>query len=118
VLETETFIVKEGNDIVERDFDVYQNCEIPDGTVINFLSKDEIVEDLYSRALNESEIANIKNSEDLNSIQETVGRFIRQKYGLWLSPHPYSNNSNIAAENFADTISLEILQRLQTRIKQ
>ncbi len=116
MLETESFIIKENDKIVERDIEIHTNCDIPDETVINFLSKDEIVEDLYSR-LNDEDKKTIAEIDDVKKLQESTGKFIRSKYGLWLNPHPYSNNNNIRAENFADNISLEILKRLQARIK-
>ncbi len=116
MLVTENFIVKENDEIVERDIQVYVNCDIPEGTVIEFLSKEEIIEDLCNR-LSDADKDVIAEIDDVKKLQESTGKCIRGKYGLWLNPHPYSNNNNIHTENFADNISLEILQRLQVRIK-
>ncbi len=117
MLVTDNFIVKENGSVVIKDIEVYSNCEIPDGTIIEFLTKEEIVEDLYSRALNDTEKELVVDAHDVNSLQETIGKFIRNEYGLWLRPHPYSNNHNLYADNFADKISLEILQQLQDRMR-
>lgn len=117
MLTIESFIVKENNEIVEKEIEVYTNCDIPDGVQINFLSKNEIVEDLYNRVLTDTDKDILKKNNDVHSIQESIGKFIRQKYGLWLNPHPYSNNSNLSADNFADNISLEIIKRLQDKMK-
>ncbi len=116
MLVTDTFIVKENGKVVIKEFAVYSNCEIPDDTEIDFLSKDEIVEDLESR-LNTEDKKLVIDAHDVIALQETIGRYIRNEYGLWLRPHPYSNNSNLHADNFADNISLEILQMLQNRMR-
>jgi len=117
-LVTRHFIVMENNRPAETDIEVYGNDEIPEGTSITFLSKDEIVDDLVNRVLNGEEKAGIKTKtvDELNCLTISLGSFIRNTYGLWLIPHPYSNGRNSSAENHAEKISKEIIEMIQKRL--
>jgi len=115
---TRHYIVKENGRATEADIEVYENDEVPDGTVINFLSKDEITDDLVNRVLNGDEKVDIKTKsvEELNCLTTSLGSFIRNTYGLWLIPHPYANGRKSSAENYAEKISKEIIEMIQQRL--
>lgn len=115
---TRHFIVKEDGKAAEADIEVYENDDIPSGTEINFLSKEEIVEDLLDRVLNgeDKETVRKETLDELNSLHPSLGSFIRNTYGLWLSPHTYSESRNSSAENYAEKISLEILKNVKQRL--
>lgn len=115
---TRHFIVKEDGRPTEADIDVYENDDIPDGTEINFLSKEEIAEDLVKRVLSGEEKAGIKTktANELNCLTTSLGSFIRNTYGLWLLPHPYASTRNSSADNSAEKISLEIIEMIQQRL--
>lgn len=117
-LVTRHFIVKEDDEPREVDIEIYENDDIPVGTEINFLSKDEIVEDLLNRVLSGEDKECVKNDsvEQLNSLNPSLGSFIRNTYGMWLSPHPYLDTRNSSAENYAEKISLEILKNIKQRL--
>jgi len=115
---TRHFIVKEGGKVVETDIEVHGNDDVPEGLVINFLSIDEIVNDLVNRVLTSKEKHNIKTEqiEELNSLHPSLGSFIRNTYGLWLMPHPYANGRKSTAENSSENISKQIIEILQKRL--
>lgn len=117
-LVTRHFIVKKNDTIVEADIEVYMNDEVPTETEIEFLSKDEIITDLCERVLDGDDKASIKTKteDELNGLAHSLGSFIRNTYGLWLSPHPYSNARNSSAENHAEQISKEIIKQVQQRL--
>jgi len=117
-LVTRHFIVKENGRAAEADIEVYENDEIPERATIEFLSKDEIVDDLYNRVLTGEEKAGIKTKtiKEQNCLTTSLGSFIRNTYGLWLIPHPYSNGRNSSAENHAEKISEEIIEMIQQRL--
>ena len=117
--------LKEGDDIIEKEVEIYSNDDIPqieEGeyaiTEKEFLSIEEIVDDLLNRVLNGEEKQQIVSTDEnnLKSLQETLGRFIRTTYGLWLNPHPYSNNHNMDVDNFADKISMMIIENVRKRL--
>jgi len=115
---TNHFIVKENGLVVETNISVNTNDTIPEELVIDFLSENEIVDDLIGRVLSGEDKHAIvsKTTEELNCINSSLGSFIRNTYGLWLSPHPYSENSNSSAENFADRISANIIDMIKQRL--
>lgn len=117
-LVTRHLIVKENDIVVEADVEIYMNDNIPEETAINFLSKDEIVNDLYERVLSGEEKVSIKtkSADELNRLTYSLGSFIRNTYGLWLSPHPYSNSRSTSADNCAEKISIEIIKQVQKRL--
>ncbi len=112
------FIVKKDGKPAEADIEVYGNDDIPDETEINFLSKEEIADDLVDRVLSGEEKAGLKTStpKELNCLTTSLGSFIRNTYGLWLTPHPYASARNSSAENYAEKISLEIIEMIQKRL--
>lgn len=111
-------IVKENEKIVEVNIELPANDDIPEGTEIDFLSKDEIVNDLVNRVLSGEDKVNIKGKspEDLNGLTNSLGSFIRNTYGLWLNPHPYVNSRNSSADNASENVSLEIIENVLTRL--
>lgn len=117
-IKTNHFIVKENGLVVETDIEVNTNDTIPEGVVIDFLTEDEIVDDLVGRVLSgeDKHLIKTETTEQLNCLHASLGCFIRNTYGLWLSPHPYSNNGNSSAENFADKISASIIEMLKKRL--
>lgn len=117
-LVTRHFIVKKDGKPSEEDIEVYGNDDVPEGTEIEFLSKEEIADDLVMRVMDGDEKAafKTKSAEELNCITTSLGSFIRNTYGLWLSPHPYSNARNSSADNFAEKISKEIIEMIQKRL--
>ena len=117
-LVTRHYIVKEDDKVVEVDIEVHGNDDIPDGTEINFLSKEEIAEDLVERVMNGDEKVALKTktANELNRLTTSLGSFIRNTYGLWLSPHPYASTRNSSADNSAEKISLEIIEMIQQRL--
>ena len=111
-------IIKEDDKIVESDIEIYTNDDIPEDVHIDFLSKDEIAEDLLDRVLSGEDKQTVRNNslDTLNALHPSLGSFIRNTYGLWLSPHPYANAKNSSAENYAEKISLEILKNVKQRL--
>ena len=118
VLASKHLIIKEDDKIVEANVEIHMNDDIPEGVHINFLSEDEIVEDLFDRVLSGEDKQTVKNDtiDTLNALHPSLGSFIRNTYGLWLSPHPYVNAKNSSAENYAEKISLEILKNVKQRL--
>ena len=116
-LTTRHLIVKENDKVVEKDIEVHMNDDIPEGVEINFLSKDEIANDLIDRVLSGEDKASVKtkSSGDLNCLSTSLGSFIRNTYGLWLSPHPYASR-HFSADNDVEKISLEIIEMVQKRL--
>lgn len=110
-------IVKEDDKIVEKDIDIDTNDDIPEGVEINFLSKDEIANDLVDRVLSGEDKASIKTqtAENQNGLSSSLGSFIRNTYGLWLMPHPYASRHS-SADNDVEKISLEIIEMIQKRL--
>ncbi len=117
-LVTRHFIVKENGKPTEADIEVYSNDDVPENTNIEFLSKDEIADDLVKRVLTGEDKAGIKTKtiEELNCLTNSLGSFIRNTYGLWLSPHPYSNAKNSSSENYTEKLSKEIIEMVQKRL--
>jgi len=117
-LVTRHFIVKVEGKPSEEDIEVYTNDDVPEGTEIEFLSKEEIADDLVLRVMTGEEKVTIKTktADELNCITTSLGSFIRNTYGLWLSPHPYSNARNSSADNFAEKLSKEIIEMIQKRL--
>lgn len=116
-LTTRHLIVKENDKVVEKDIEVHTNDDIPEGMEINFLSKDEIVDDLVDRVLSGEDKASVKTKSagELNCLATSLGSFIRNTYGMWLSPHPYASRHS-SADNDAERISLEIIEMIQKRL--
>ena len=110
-------IVKEDDNIVEQDIEIHTNDDIPEGVEINFLSKDEITNDLVDRVLSGEDKASVKTKSagELNGLSTSLGSFIRNTYGLWLSPHPYASRHS-SADNDVERISLEIIEMIQKRL--
>ena len=71
-------IVKEDDKIVETDIGIHSNDDIPDGVEINFLTKDEIANDLVDRVLSGEDKASVKTetAEELNGLTTSLGSFI------------------------------------------
>lgn len=118
MLTSRHLIVKENEKIVEADIELPTNDEIPEGTVIDFLSKDEIANDLVDRVLSGEDKVDIitKSPVELNGLSNSLGSFIRNTYGLWLNPHPYVNSRKSSADNASEKVSLEIIQHVLTRL--
>jgi len=117
-LVTRHFIIKKDGKPAEADIEIYSNDDVPEDVNIEFLSKEEIADDLVMRVLSGEEKAAFKTKtvKELNCLTTSLGSFIRNTYGLWLSPHPYSNARNSSAENFAEEISKEIIEMIQKRL--
>ena len=117
-LTSKHLIIKEDDKIVEADIEIHMNDDIPEDVHIDFLSKDEIAEDLLDRVLSGEDKQTVRNDslDTLNALHPSLGSFIRNTYGLWLSPHPYVNTKNSSAENYAEKISLEILKNVKQRL--
>jgi hypothetical protein len=117
MVDSRRLIVKENDKIVEADIEIHTNDDVPEGVEINFLSKDEIVEDLLNRVLSDEEKESIVQDtvEKLNSLHPSIGSFIRNIYGLWLKPHPYSVRKS-SEVNSAENISKDVIKMLKKRL--
>ena len=116
-IEPKLLIFKEDGNIVEREVEIHTNDDVPEHVEIDFLTEEEIVDDLLNRVLSGEDKESVKNEsvETLNALANSLGSFIRNKYGLWLNPHPYAvrkTSDRYGAEN----ISKAIIENLKKRL--
>ena len=116
-IEPKLLIYKESGKVVEQEIGIYTNDDIPENVEIDFLTEDEIVDDLLNRVLSGEDKEQIKESsvESLNALANSVGSFIRNNYGLWLKPHPYAVRKT-SDEKSAENISKEIIEKMKKRL--
>jgi len=116
-IEPKLLIYKENGKVVEQEVDIHTNDDIPEHITIDFLTEDEIVDDLLNRVLSSEDKESVKvdSIEQLNGLANTLGSFIRNKYGLWLKPHPYAVRKTSDSKS-AENISKQIIENLKTRL--
>jgi hypothetical protein len=81
-----------------------------DGT---FMDINQIVDDVVNCRLGDQDTKNHiqqMNSDDLISLHQTMGRWIRNSYGLWLDQYPHLNNTH------PDDFSFEAIKLIHNRI--
>ena len=117
-IEPKFLIFKDDGNVVEREVDIHTNDDIPEGVEIDFLTEDEIVNDLLNRVLSGEDKHSIPNEsvESLNALCNSLGSFIRNRYGLWLKPHPYAVRKT-SHERSAENISKAIIEELKKRLR-